>query len=206
MKIAIIDIDIGNTVSLYHCIKKIGYLPQVTSNKEKIINSDKIFFPGVGAFNKVYENIRKKKFLEVFNTINKMNKSILCICVGYQVLSMSSEENNSKNGLSLINGKVYSLQNISKNLSIPHVGWNSCQIVKKSPLFDEIDDNSDFYFTHSFYLDLNEKDQKLQLTKTNYGKDFTSSIKQGNIYGVQFHPEKSQSNGIKLIKNFIEKC
>ena len=206
MKIAIIDIDVGNTESLYYCIKKIGYFPEVTSNKEKLINSDKIIFPGVGAFNKVYENIKQKNFLEVFDKINKMNKSMLSICVGYQVLSMSSEENNSRNGLGFVNGKVYSLKNISDNLSIPHVGWNSCKIDKKSALFDEIKDNSDFYFTHSFYLDLNKRDQSLQLTKTNYGKDFTSSIKIGNIYGVQFHPEKSQSNGIKLIKNFIEKC
>jgi glutamine amidotransferase len=206
MKIAIIDIDVGNTESLYHCVKKIGYLPEVTSNKEKIINSDKIIFPGVGAFNKVYENMKKNNFLEVFNTISKMNKSILCICVGYQVLSISSEENNSRNGLGLVKGKVNSLQNICNNLSIPHVGWNSCKIVKHSALFDEIHDNSDFYFAHSFYLDLNEKQQKLQLTKTKYGKYFTSSIKIGNIYGVQFHPEKSQRNGIKLIKNFIEKC
>ena len=133
-----------------------------------------------------------------------LNKPLLGICVGFQLLAESSIENKVTPGLKIIKGNIRPIKEFCNNLSVPHVGWNSCNIINKNNLFDGIENNSDFYFTHSYYLA--SKENKCISTLTNYGDDFISSVKINNIYGVQFHPEKSQKNGLILIKNFIEKC
>ena len=204
MKIGIINADIGNIQSLYYCIKKIGHDPIVSAKVSDLINMEKLIFPGVGAFDAIYENVKKKNLLELFNKIVVLNKPLLGICVGFQLLAESSIENKVTPGLKIIKGNIRPIKEFCNNLSVPHVGWNSCKIINKNNLFDGIENNSDFYFTHSYYLV--SKENKLISTLTNYGDDFISSIKINNIYGVQFHPEKSQKNGLRLIKNFIEKC
>jgi len=204
MKIGIIDADIGNIQSLYYCIKKIGHDPIVSSKPSELINMEKLIFPGVGAFDAIYENVKKKNLLELFNKIVVLNKPLLGICVGFQLLAESSIENKVSPGLKIIKGNIRPIKEFCKNLSVPHVGWNSCKIINKNNLFDGIENNSDFYFTHSYYLV--SKENKCISTLTNYGDDFISSVKINKIYGVQFHPEKSQKNGLTLIKNFIEKC
>ena len=122
----------------------------------------------------------------------------LGICVGMQVLSDIGYENETSNGLSIINGKVKKL-NTKENL--PHVGWNSLNLKTKNKIFEGIPNKTDFYFTHSYVFELN--DSINEISSTNYGTSFTSAINKQNIFGTQFHPEKSQSAGIKLIKNFL---
>ena len=132
------------------------------------------------------------------------NIPILGVCVGFQVLFDKSYEFGENKGLSYLEGEIESFKKYSKNIKIPHVGWNECKIVNENKLFDGIKNNSDFYFTHSYLLkNLNDN---FVLTETKYDINFISSINKDNIYGVQFHPEKSQSSGLRLLKNFNENC
>ena len=144
----------------------------------ELINMKKLIFPGVGAFDAIYENVKKKNLLELFNKIVVLNKPLLGICVGFQLLAESSIENKVTPGLKIIKGNIRPIKEFCGNLSVPHVGWNSCNIINKNNLFDGIENNSDFYFTHSYYLA--SKENKCISTLTNYGDDFISSVKINN--------------------------
>ena len=138
--------------------------------------------------------------------LNKIenNIPILGVCVGFQVLFSESSEHGKSKGLNILNGKIINFKDISKQIKVPHVGWNECQIINKENFFYGINDFSDFYFTHSYCL--KEYNEKNIISRTNYGINFVSAVKKNNVYGVQFHPEKSQSNGLKILKNFYERC
>ena len=134
----------------------------------------------------------------------KNNCSILGVCIGYQILFEGSNEHGNCEGLKLFKGDFENFKNLNKSIKVPHVGWNECSIIKKNKLFENIENYSDFYFTHSYYL----KNYNIEnvISKTNYDFNFVSAVNNNNIYGVQFHPEKSQSNGLKILKNFYESC
>jgi glutamine amidotransferase len=150
------------------------------------------------------KKIKDKKLDKILIDKIKKNTSILGVCVGFQILFSSSNEHGDYKGLDLLKGNFINFKDEDINIKVPHVGWNECKILNNSKLFEDIENNSDFYFTHSYLLKNVNKD--LILTKTNYGTNFVSSVKFKNIYGVQFHPEKSQSNGLKLLKNFNDFC
>ena len=126
------------------------------------------------------------------------------MCVGFQILFSSSNEHGDYKGLELLKGNFVNFKDKDINIKVPHVGWNECDIINKNQLFHGIKNNSDFYFTHSYYL----KDYNIEnvVSQTKYELDFVSAINKENIYGVQFHPEKSQSNGLQILKNFYERC
>lgn len=202
--ITIIDYGMGNLGSIQNMLKKIGAESIITNDLEKIAIADKVIFPGVGAFDRAMHNLTDLKMLPVLNEIVLKKKiPILGICLGMQLLSNFSEEGNVK-GLQYIDGEVVKFR-LSKDseIKIPHMGWNTVDFKKKNSLTEDMPDESRFYFVHSYHFKCNY--QKNVLSVTNYGDDFVSAVIKDNIYGVQFHPEKSHKFGMQLLKNFVEK-
>ena len=195
----ILDINSGNVMSLKNIINKFNDKVKISNEENELELSTHIFLPGVGSYSEVMNKIKEKINLDLLKKKLLTDKVLfLGICVGMQVLSDIGYENETSNGLSIINGKVKKL-NTKENL--PHVGWNSLNLKKKNKIFEGIPNKTDFYFTHSYVFELN--DITNEISSTNYGTSFTSAINKQNIFGTQFHPEKSQSAGIKFIKNFL---
>ena len=204
MKLGIVDLDTGNLASLLSALNKLNINFKICKNSFDFENVDKIILPGVGAFKDLMKKIREKNMDKTILTKIGKNVPILGVCVGFQILFSGSNEHGDCSGLDLIKGNFINFKDENKKIKVPHVGWNECKILNKNKLFQDIEDNSDFYFTHSYYL----KNYNIEnvITKTMYHLSFVSSINKKNIYGVQFHPEKSQLNGLKIIKNFYERC
>jgi imidazole glycerol-phosphate synthase subunit HisH len=200
IKPLILDINSGNILSLKNIILRFSKNVSIGNNDNNILNATHIFLPGVGSYSQVMQNVKNTVNIKLLKKKLLENEAMfLGICVGMQVLSDCGYENGKSEGLSLINGSVKKMD--TKEI-LPHVGWNSINFNKKSKLLNQIPNKSDFYFTHSYSYHL--EDSTSVISNTNYGLSFPSIINKLNIYGTQFHPEKSQSNGIKLIKNFLE--
>ena len=200
--IVIIDYGVGNILSIKNAISFNGFDAIVTSNPEKIRKATHIILPGVGAYPSAIKKLKKMNLIETIKEA-KNNSYILGICLGMQLLFSSSEEFEFTEGLDLIKGKIIKLNNKNKNsnLKLPNIGWESIEI-KKDPIFEGISNNSDFYFVHSFHLKLS--DSKYCLAKYKMGDEkIVAMIKKNNIVATQFHPEKSQENGLKLLENFL---
>jgi glutamine amidotransferase len=200
--IVIIDYGMGNLKSVSKAFLKLGEDVKVSSLPEDVDNADAIVLPGVGAFGDCMRNLSLKGLIEpVIRAIEK-GKPYLGICLGLQILFNESEEFGLTKGLGIIPGRVkrFSFQN--RELKIPHMGWNTIKIIRPSPLFKEIPDESYFYFVHSYYVV--PEDISVVASETEYGERFVSSIWKDNIMATQFHPEKSQSLGLKVLKGFIE--
>ena len=204
MKLGIVDLDTGNLASLLSALNKLNINFKICKNSFDFEDVDKIILPGVGAFKDLMKKINEKNMDKIILAKIDKNVPILGVCVGFQILFSGSNEHGYCKGLGLIKGNFINFKDESEKIKVPHVGWNECKILKKNKLFQDIEDNSDFYFTHSYYL----KNYNIEnvTTKTMYDLNFVSSINMKNIYGVQFHPEKSQLNGLKIIKNFYERC
>ena len=197
----IVDVGTGNIANICSAFKKINISYNLCS-KVSDFNGGKIILPGVGAFADFMDKLKKRNIDNYIVNKSNENVSILGICLGFQVLFSSSTEHKFSKGLNLLNGDF---DLIKSNLLIPHVGWNDCEIIKeKNDLFKGINKNTDFYFTHSYILKKYEKKDIIAFTK--YGTKFPSVAKKNNIYGVQFHPEKSQDKGLLILKNFYERC
>jgi imidazole glycerol-phosphate synthase subunit HisH len=200
IKVGIVDYRLGNLRSVYNAIKFVGAKPIIMTRYNELEEVEKIILPGVGAFATGINNLLKMGWIgPLENAIFHKKKEILGICLGMQLLSTIGFEDGKHKGLNWVKGKVVRIQ--SKNVRIPHIGWNSVHITRPSRLFRRIDDNSDFYFVHSFYF---TADDASNITSDcEYGEVFPASIEIKNIYATQFHPEKSQKNGIQLLHNFI---
>jgi len=199
MKITIVDYGMGNIYSLQSALKFLGYDSICSNKSEDIINADKIILPGVGSFKIAMDNIIKLKIDKSIKIAVKVNNiPILGICLGMQLLGVSSTEDGFSNGLNLFEGEVTKF--IDQSVKIPHVGFNNVNHPVNSTLFKGIKMNSDFYFVHSYKMTTN-KTNGIGLTSN--GESFVASYEEENIFGTQFHPEKSQTNGLLLIKNFI---
>lgn len=203
----IVDYKIGNIGSIINMFKKIGVKAKLSSNKEEILNAKKLILPGVGSFDNGMRHLKESGLIDILNKKVLEDKTpILGICLGMQLLMDSSEEGIEK-GLGWIKGEVKKFQfNSSDKLKVPHMGWNLVNPTKKDSLYRDFSDESRFYFVHSYHA-VCENEENI-LATTNYGYKFTSSIYKDNIYGAQFHPEKSHKFGMKLLKNFVEldKC
>jgi glutamine amidotransferase len=199
--IAILDFGMGNIQSIRNMFKKAGIESIVTSNVDEIKAADKYLLPGVGSFDYGMINLKKSSF---FRTLEKEvlenKKPILGICLGMQLLTNSSEEGIEK-GLGWIDAKTVKFDLEDKSLAVPHMGWNKVNPVNQSSIFKNLEENR-FYFVHSYHVVCNNKENILGTSF--YGKEFTCSINKDNIYGVQFHPEKSHKFGMQLLKNFGE--
>lgn len=200
-KVGIIDYGFGNLFSVKSAIKELNHKPIISDKYKELAKCDKLILPGVGAFGDAMNCITKKKIdSTIYELVLNKKKDILGICLGFQLLGKSSNEMGTFKGLNLINFKIENLKK-KKNWFIPHIGWNEV-IIKENPLFKNIPNKSLFYFVHSYCA--KDTKQKYVYARTNYIHQFASVIIEKNIYATQFHPEKSQKYGLKLIENFIK--
>ena len=203
MIVAVINYGMGNTFSVKQTIEKMGYKVFIANKPNELLKADKIILPGVGAFSKAMNNLNIDGWTEILNKLVKEEKiPLLGICLGMQLLAKSSNEITNTPGLSFINGDVVRLNELGCKNKLPHIGWNDVKL-KKDPIVSGILQNSDFYFVHSYAFKSLEKE--IIIGTTNYGVDIISIIKQENIIGTQFHPEKSSSSGLLLLNNFLKK-
>ncbi len=198
--IGIIDYGMGNLGSVFKAFDKVGLNPKIVKRKEELKNCDSLCLPGVGAFKDAMENLKNFELLDDILGFIKTGKPFIGICLGYQLLFEKSYEFGEHEGLSIFKGDV---RLFPTGVKIPHIGWNQLWIEKKDGVFKDIKDGSFVYFVHSYYV--NPKDKNIVATYTDYGIDFASSIEYENIVGLQFHPEKSQEVGLKILSNFKEK-
>jgi imidazole glycerol-phosphate synthase subunit HisH len=197
--IAIIDYGMGNLRSVSKAFEAVGHQAVVTRDVRVIGNASQVVLPGVGAFGDCMANIEQYGLMEPIRASIQSGKPFLGICLGLQVLFSESEEFGPHKGLDIIPGKVRRFAT-GTELKVPHVGWNQVHLQRACPIFDQIADGSEWYFVHSYFVDPGNKD--VAATTTTYGIPFTSSIWKDNIVACQFHPEKSQAVGLRLIKNF----
>jgi imidazole glycerol-phosphate synthase subunit HisH len=197
MSIAIVDYGMGNITSVKNTLKHIGFDVEVIDNVENLFGFSTIILPGVGAFGKAMERLKSTGLDEALKDAAESGKKIVGICLGMQLLFEESREFGIHNGLGLIKGDVLPFEG-KIDLRVPHMGWNETKSAK--PEFEEY--NGDYYFVHSFYC--NPKNEKNVLFKTTYGIEYCSGIVENNqIYGLQFHPEKSQKSGLELLKKIL---
>ncbi|GAQ95194.1 glutamine amidotransferase [Thermodesulfovibrio aggregans] len=199
--ISVIDYGMGNIKSVSKALEAVGAQIKITQNPEDIKKSKAIVLPGVGAFRDCMQNLTNLGLLSTLKEEILNGKPYLGICLGMQILFSESEEFGFCKGLDILKGKVIRFK-LAKDYKIPHMGWNTVKLKKKSKILDQIPDDSYFYFVHSYYV-VPEQD-KVIAGVTNYGMDFTSMIIHENIFATQFHPEKSQKTGLKLLSNFIQ--
>ncbi len=201
-KIAIIDYGMGNLRSVENACKKLGYEVKIVSVPSELSRFDKLILPGVGSFKKAMKMLNDNNWIKIikFEVIDK-KKPILGICLGMQLFASESEEFGISKGLGIIKGKIKFLKNLNCKKKIPHIGWNSIIIKESHPFLKEVENNTDFYFVNS-YVFLPE-DKKFIMANTKYDVEFCSIIAKENIFGVQFHPEKSSKAGRKLLENFL---
>ena len=200
--ITIIDYGVGNLFSLKSSFAALGAEVQVTSDPEAILNASKIILPGVGAFEDASNKLHKTGLDEVLKKCAEKGTPIMGICLGMQMLFDKSYENGCFNGLGLIKGEVRAIKEvIPADLKIPQIGWNALDIKKESPIFKYIKNGDYVYFVHSYYA--TNCDESVIAT-TNYGAPLTAAVQYKNVYGCQFHPEKSGDVGLRILKAFIE--
>ena len=201
LKICIVDYGIGNIKAFKNIYDKLNVNVEIASKKEQLVNATHLILPGVGAFDWAISKLNESDLRETLDRLVLEKKiPILGICVGMQIMASQSEEGVLP-GLNWIEGKVLKLD---KNIILPHMSWNDVKLSIKSGLFDNIAD-LEFYFLHSYYYKT-EHDKHI-LSMSEYGNLFTSAIYKENIFGTQFHPEKSHKNGIKILENFLKiKC
>lgn len=198
--IAIIDYGIGNLQSVLNAFKSLGFEAKITSNQEEILSADKVVLPGVGAFGDAIDTFRARGFEPIINKLVKNNTPLLGICVGMQMLFDISYEYGVHKGLGLLRGQIKKFED--NHLKVPQIGWNTLEIVKDSPLLKGISNNSYVYFVHSYRLSAADLDDVVAFT--DYGVRYGVMVQKNNIYGVQFHPEKSGEVGLQILKNFGE--
>ncbi len=198
--ICILDYGSGNVNSVNNLITFLNYKCIISNKDEDIINSSHLILPGVGSFGSSIKKIRENIPLDLLeDQVLKKGKPFIGICVGMQILANIGYEHGEFSGLGWIEGSVKKLN--SRNLPLPHIGWNHIDIIKNSYLFKDLDEINDFYFVHSYFFDV--KDESNIIATTSYANKFPVIIQKNNIFGIQFHPEKSQKAGIILLKNFI---
>ena len=200
--ITVIDYGMGNLRSVSKALEFLGAKVKVSSSVSEVEKADKLVFPGVGAFSDCMDEVNKRNLQEPIKDFIKSGKPFLGICMGLQLLFESSEEAPGVEGLKILKGKVEKFK--MPNLKVPQIGWNQIELTAKGKanrLFNGIDNEEFFYFVHSYYAVPENED--IIIAKTNYGLDFCSAINSNNIFATQFHPEKSQKKGLKVLENFI---
>ena len=202
--IALIDYGLGNLRSVQKAFEHLGVPVTLTQDPEQVANADKLILPGVGAFSAGMEGLRQRGLIEPIRQAVQAGAPFIGICLGMQLLFDESEEVGQgfqpENGLGLLAGRVVLLQ--GESLQVPHMGWNQIQPVRDSPLLRGIAPGAYAYFVHSYICE--PADEETVLATTDYGPAFASVVGKSNVWGIQFHPEKSQQTGLRVLQNFIE--
>ena len=199
-EVVIIDYGMGNLHSVQKGFERIGISSHITQSPQEVSDSKRIVLPGVGAFKDCMENLDRLGLIDPILKGIKEGKPYLGICLGLQILFTESDEFGPSPGLNIFAGRVRRF--MASDIKIPHMGWNQVSISKDAPCLKDIKDGTYFYFVHSYHVDPLE--EEIIATKTKHGSDFVSSVAKGNVFACQYHPEKSQAEGLKMLKNFGE--
>ena len=202
--IAVINYGLGNLRSVAGAVERIGLEALITNDPEELNRAEKLILPGVGAFGDGMKNLRELGLVEALNRlVLNESKPIMGICLGFQLMARESYEFGRHEGLGWIDASVEKIE-VNTGLRLPHVGWNDLFQRKQSVLFDGVPDEALFYYVHSYHVLC--KDEARVIGECEYGIRFTAAFEQGNIFGTQFHPEKSQRWGLQILNNFLEKA
>ncbi|MFA5858882.1 MAG: imidazole glycerol phosphate synthase subunit HisH [Elusimicrobiota bacterium] len=203
-KIVVIDYGMGNIRSVAKALEKLGAVVVVSNKTSELNSADGLLLPGVGAFYQAMVNLNDLGLTPVIRNLMSDGKPLLGICLGMQLLLSSSEEGDPIGGLDIIKGKVvkFELSKIMPNTKIPHMGWNAVKQKPGSKFWQGIPDGTFYYFAHSFYT--KPDDKTMVAGTTEYGMEYASVLNYGNVYGTQFHPEKSGPLGLRLLQNYVE--
>lgn len=205
MQITIIDYGMGNLKSVKKAFAALGFKAEITSDPEMILNADKVVLPGVGAFRDAIHTLEASGMSEAIMEVVKKGTPFLGICLGMQLIFEKSYEYGEYKGLGLLPGEIVHfkphnmLQPNGESLKVPHMGWNTLEIVKPEPLFKGVEQQSSVYFVHSYYL---ETEADVVSAYTNYGSRIAIAAQKENVFATQFHPEKSGPIGLKILENF----
>jgi imidazole glycerol-phosphate synthase subunit HisH len=197
--IVVIDYGMGNLRSVEKSFEHVGYQAEITRDVPTILAADGVVLPGVGAFNACMENLRRYGLVEPIRRVVTQKKPFLGICLGFQLLFTESEEFGPQKGLDIFPGRVVAFRP-DNGLKVPHMGWNQIEKKKPTPFLEGVSDGDYVYFVHSFYVV--PEDDSLAATTTTYSGPFVSSIATEHLFACQFHPEKSQKIGLKILGNF----
>lgn len=201
MRTVIIDYGMGNINSIRNMLRYLGYSAVLSYDQDEIFSANRLIFPGVGNFGMAMENIEKRKLRSILNeAVLDKRIPILGICLGMQLMMSWSEEGNC-DGLGWIAGRVNRFYLDTSNYKIPHMGWDYIKVVQKCKLLNDLPKDPRFYFVHSYHVVCESTNERIAVT--DYGGNFTSVIGRDNIFGVQFHPEKSHKFGMKILDNFM---
>ncbi len=200
--ITIVDYGMGNLRSVQKAFQKLGVPAEISQSPAEIAQATKLVLPGVGAFRDAIAELKKQQMVAPVCDHIALGKPFLGICLGLQLLFDVSYEDGEWEGLGVVAGEVVRLRD-QPGLKIPHMGWNQLEVVHRPPLLNGIPDGSHFYFVHSYHVVPTE--ESVIATRTTHGQSFVSMIARGNVFATQFHPEKSQRLGLKLLKNFAER-
>jgi glutamine amidotransferase len=203
MKVAIVNYGMGNLGSVRRAFEDLGAQPFVASHPAALFDSQRVVLPGVGAFPDAMKRLNDEGWTDVLRKlVREEKKPLLGICLGMQLLAERGTEVSEVEGLGLVHGTIRRLDELGCRERIPHVGWNELELVADDPLFAHIPQRSDFYFVHSFAYDAGGK--KATTGTTDYGVPLVASVREGNCWGTQFHPEKSSKAGRQVLRNFLE--
>jgi glutamine amidotransferase len=203
--IGIVDYGLGNLASVAGAVEKLGLEPLVSADPAALAEAEKIILPGVGAFGDGMRNLRERGLVApLTRLVREQARPILGICLGFQLLAEESEEFGHHEGLGWLPARVRRLAPSDATFRIPHVGWNGMTQKRRDVLFDELSPDSLFYYVHSFILEA--RDPNIVVGTCNYGETFAAVVHSNNVFGTQFHPEKSQLAGLKLFNNFLARA
>lgn len=197
--IAIIDYDAGNLKSVEKALLSLGEKTVVTREKDVILSADKVILPGVGAFGDAMEHLHRYGLPDILRQAAAQGTPLLGICLGMQLLFERSEESEGVEGLSILPGEILKIPPC-EGLKIPHMGWNSLHVKPGAKLFAGLPEHPYVYFVHSYYL--KARQEEIVAATAEYGVSIHASVEQGNVFGCQFHPEKSSAAGLAILKNF----
>lgn len=202
--VAIIDYGAGNLSSVKKALDYLGAESEITQDRDKILSASHVILPGVGSFGDAMNSMQERGLVETVKESALSGKPFLGICLGLQLLFEESDESPDVKGLGLLKGRIVTIPK-DNGLKVPHMGWNSVELKQKNGIFDGIDDESYFYFVHSYYL--KDADVDVVAGVTHYGVEIQCAVQKGNLSATQFHPEKSSKAGLKLLENFLkEEC
>ncbi|RMD83850.1 MAG: imidazole glycerol phosphate synthase subunit HisH [Candidatus Dadabacteria bacterium] len=202
--IAVVDYGMGNLRSVAKALERVGAEVEVTADPDCIAAAAGVVLPGVGAFGRCMENLRAAGLEAAVRRAARSDRPFLGVCVGMQILFDESEEFGPVRGLGILRGRVRRFRPGRPDLKVPHMGWNRLTVVRRSPLLRGVPEGSFAYFVHSYYVD--GVDPAIVTTTTDYGREFVSSVQWRNLYATQFHPEKSQAVGLRMLANFAALC